>query len=45
MGGGHIDYPNVIEHNRMILVAFAGAKQTVEVLQFPISELDKLNME
>lgn len=45
VGDRHIDYPHVIEHDGMILVAFAGAKQTVEVLQFPISELDKLNME
>lgn len=42
VGDRHIDYPHVIEHDGMIMVAFAGAKQTVEVLKFPISELDKL---
>ncbi|GAA5222316.1 exo-alpha-sialidase [Membranihabitans marinus] len=42
VGGRHIDYPHVIEHNGEILVAFAGAKQTMEVLKFPVSALDKL---
>ncbi len=44
VGGRHIDYPHVIEHEGNLYVAFGGAKQTVEVLKIPISELDKLNM-
>lgn len=42
VGSRHIDYPHVIEHKGEILVAFAGAKQTVEVLKFPVSALDAL---
>ena len=33
VGGRHIDYPHVIEHEGALYVAFAGAKQTVEVLR------------
>lgn len=44
VGGRHIDYPHVIEHDGYIYVAFGGAKQTVEVLKIPIAELDKLKM-
>jgi hypothetical protein len=44
VGGRHIDYPHVIEHDGYIYVAFAGAKQTVEVLKIPVSELDNLEM-
>ena len=43
-GGRRIDYPHIIEHNGYILVAFSGAKQSVEVLKIKISELDKLIM-
>ncbi len=42
VGGRHIDYPHVIEQDGFIYVAFAGAKQTVEVLKIPVSELDNL---
>ena len=42
VGGRHVDYPHVIEHEGYILVAFASAKQTMEVLKIPLSELDKL---
>lgn len=44
VGGRHVDYPHVIEHNRHLLVAFAGGKQTVEVLKVRISDLDTLKM-
>lgn len=43
VGGRHIDYPHVMEHNGHVFVAFAGAKQTVEVLKIKISDLDKIN--
>jgi hypothetical protein len=42
VGGRHIDYPHVYEHEGYLYVAFAGAKQTVEVLKIKISDLDKL---
>ncbi|GJM33606.1 MAG: hypothetical protein DHS20C18_26070 [Saprospiraceae bacterium] len=42
VGGRHIDYPHVIEHEGYLLVAFASAKQTVEVLKIKISDLDNL---
>lgn len=44
VGGRHVDYPHVIEHDGYLLVAFAGAKQTVEVLKIRIPDLDALEM-
>lgn len=45
MGGRQIDYPNVIEHDGNLLIAFAGStKQKIEVLKIKISDLDKLDM-
>ncbi|MFA6549406.1 MAG: exo-alpha-sialidase [Candidatus Margulisiibacteriota bacterium] len=44
VGGRHVDYPHIIEHDGNLYVAFAGAKQTVEVLKISIAELDKLKM-
>lgn len=44
-GGRQIDYPNVIEHDGYILIAFAGStKQKIEVLKIKISDLDQLDM-
>jgi hypothetical protein len=43
VGGRHVDYPHVIEHEGHLLVAFAGSKQTVEVLRIRIADLDWLN--
>lgn len=42
VGGRHVDYPHVIEYGGALYVAFATAKQTVEVLKVPLSELDRL---
>ncbi len=39
VGGRHVDYPHVIEHNGNLFVAFAGAKQTVEVLKIRVQDL------
>lgn len=39
VGGRHIDYPDVLEHEGSLYVAFATAKQTVEVLQVDLREL------
>lgn len=44
VGGRHIDYPQVIEHDGYVFVAFAGAKQTVEVLKIKVSDLDSIQM-
>ena len=44
VGGRHIDYPHVIEHDGHLLIAFAGKKETVEVIKVKISDLDKMKM-
>jgi hypothetical protein len=44
VGGRHVDYPHVIEHEGHLYVAFASAKQTVEVLKVRIADLDGLEM-
>jgi hypothetical protein len=43
VGGRHVDYPHVIEHDGHLLVAFAGGKQTVEILRIRIADLDSLS--
>ena len=42
VGGRHVDYPHVIEHENFLLVAFSGGKQTVEVLKIHLANLDDL---
>jgi len=44
IGGRRVDYPHVIEHKGELLIAFSGAKQSVEILKIKISSLDKLYM-
>ncbi|CAG5004516.1 hypothetical protein DYBT9275_03386 [Dyadobacter sp. CECT 9275] len=44
VGGRHVDYPHVIEHEGNLLIAFAGGKQTVEVMKVRLSDLDGLKM-
>jgi len=44
VGGRHVDYPHVIEHEGWLLVAFAGAKQSVEVLRIDLGDLSRLEM-
>jgi BNR repeat-like domain len=44
VGGRHIDYPHVMEHDGYLFVAFASAKQSVEVIRVSIKELDKVKM-
>ena len=41
-GGRRVDYPHVIEHEGYLLVAFSGAKSSVEVLKIRSSDLDAL---
>lgn len=44
IGGRHIDYPHIIEHDGHLLVAFSGAKQTMEVMKVSLDELERLVM-
>lgn len=43
VGGRRVDYPHVIEHEGHLLVAFSGAKSTVEVLKIRIDDLAVLD--
>lgn len=42
VGGRHIDYPHMIEHDDHLFISFSGAKQTVEVLKVPLRAIDRL---
>ena len=42
VGGRRVDYPHVIEHDGSLLVAFAGGKQSIEVLKISLEELDNI---
>lgn len=44
VGGRHIDYPHVIEQAGSLFIAFAGGKQTVEVLKVKLSDVDAVQM-
>lgn len=44
VGGRHVDYPHVMQHGEHLLVAFAGGKQTVEVLKIRVADIDRLDM-
>ncbi len=44
VGGRHIDYPHVIEHEGSLFIAFAGGKQTVEVLKVKLADADAVKM-
>lgn len=44
IGGRHIDYPHIIEQDGHLLVAFSGAKQTMEVMKVSLDELERLTM-
>lgn len=44
IGGRHVDYPHTMEHDGHLLVAFAGGKQSVEVLKIKLADLDKIVM-
>jgi hypothetical protein len=43
-GGRHVDYPHVIEQEGSLFIAFAGGKQTVEVLKVKLSDVDAVHM-
>ena len=44
MGGRHVDYPHIIEHDGHLLIAFSGAKQTMEVMKVSLDDLERLEM-
>jgi hypothetical protein len=44
VGGRHIDYPHVIEHGDSLFIAFAGGKQSVELLKVKLNEVDAIKM-
>lgn len=44
VGGRHIDYPHVMEHGDSLFIAFAGGKQTVEVLKVKLSDVAAVKM-
>lgn len=44
VGGRWIDYPHVMEHEGSLYVAFAGGKQSVEVLKIKLADLDAVRM-
>lgn len=41
VGGRHVDYPHIIEHDGYLLIAFSGAKQTMEVLKVSLDDIDQ----
>ena len=42
IGGRHVDYPHIIEQDGNLMIAFSGAKQTMEVLNVSLTDLDRL---
>jgi len=44
VGGRHVDYPHVMEHDGHLLVAFNTGKQTIEVIKIRLSDLNSLPM-
>jgi hypothetical protein len=42
VGGRHVDYPHVMEHDGHLLIAFSGGKQSVEVLRVAIDQLTEI---
>jgi len=44
VGGRHIDYPHVMEHEGHLYIAFAGGKQSVEVLKVSLRDIDTTAM-
>jgi hypothetical protein len=44
VGGRHVDYPHAIEYEGNLLIAFAGAKQSVEILKIKLSDLKNVTM-
>jgi hypothetical protein len=43
VGDRHVDYPHVLEHAGHLFLAFAGGKQTVEVLRIRVDDLPRIS--
>ena len=44
VGGRWVDYPHVIEHDGHLFIAFAGGKQSVEILKVKLTDVDAVKM-
>jgi hypothetical protein len=44
VGGRHVDYPHVMEHDGHLYVAHSGGKRSVEIQRVRIADLDTLKM-
>ncbi len=44
VGDRWVDYPHIMEHDGHLYIAFAGGKQSVELLKVSLKELDKVKM-
>jgi hypothetical protein len=44
IGGRHIDYPHVIEHDGSLYISFSGAKQTLEVMKVDLDDLERMRI-
>ena len=44
VGGRWVDYPHVMEHDGHLYIAFAGGKQSVEVLKVSLRDVDGMQM-
>ena len=44
VGGRPVDYPHVMEHNGMLLIAHSGGKRSVEIERVRIADLDRWQM-
>lgn len=44
VGGRHIDYPHMIEHEGYLYIAHSGAKRSVEVQKIKLSDLNSVKM-
>ena len=44
VGGHHVDYPHVMEHEGTLYIAFSGGKQSVEVLKVSLRDVDMVSM-
>lgn len=45
VGGRHVDYPHLIEQDGALYIAFAGGKQSVEVMKVKLAELSREPLE
>lgn len=43
IGGRQVDYPHVLEHDGRLLIAFSGGKQSVELLEVRLEDLDRVS--